>query len=1225
MVKRHQQPISASVLPAHKYIYSVGTSGSEEKPLYILVDAFSYVNKLPESFYEKNNVLFFLTHAHSDHYTGLRDSWSAGKVYCSNVTGDLLRVLVDVPEEYIHRLPMNQEIDVAFGVRVTLVTANHCPGAVIFLFDLPNGKRVVHVGDFRYERSVFRDGACSYLERFTCCDALYLDTTYCNPRHKFPPQKESIEYIASTIKDLLRQGGKLLFLISTYVIGKEKVLEEIYRQTGQRIYLTDKKMRVAEHLGLDDVSMFTTDPEATPIHVVKWNFLGETWPYFRPNYVDPARYSDGVYTHVHGFVPTGFVYQKAEDTIARTMSKNNVTIHLVPYSEHSSYDELIEFVTWVRPKRVIPTVNASDEKQVAKQLKHFSSLVDVTANKASFIAQLGNGKGMNTITCTITNDEDASNTMTKKNNKEKEEEEVVVVTEGGVSEIVDLVADEDDDTRETDHSIRLLREFCGDDITLREAKKLLHEHKGDVSLAASSYFENGHARDTKRQKTHASTPAKGSGKKKGVSQTSITKFLKKTPEKKREESISVPCSQQESPKASVQASMSIASKTAEMNQQQQPPATNIDRGTRIVDAPIDAITKSLESYDPIEDSIWPTPHATPYLHIARTFEAMDSTTKRLKISDILTNAFRSILAISPKDLVSACYLFLGRLAPDYHNIELNIGGSSVSNAMTEALGISKGKIREMHKTYGDLGDIASVCKKSQQTLRRPEPLTVQHVYDTMMRIATDSGTGTAARKKAWIVQMLQSSTGPETKYLVRTLVRNLRVGANWRSVLPAVAKSIVCHKLEKVPDKQILDEAAATCSSMFHVVPNIAHLIDIMLKYEQASWSSQCRLTPSIPIKPMLAKISEGVSDAVEQIGQDQQVLVEFKYDGMRAQIHIKKGGFEDDPQTSVKIFSRNCEDRTPSFMDVVPNIMSAMGPDTQEAIFDCEIVAVAPQEDGSFAIRAFQDLSTRPKTDVEESRAPIVQVCVYAFDCIQVHGESLLSNLLSDRRKHLCKALPNLERGKVELAHSTTFEPAILNTESLQSCLMDALDQRAEGLMLKAMDSPYEPNKRSNKWIKLKKDYCSDLHDTIDLVPIAAWHGNGRKKQWYSPFLMAVWDETTQQFQSLCRVMSGFSDEFYKEATERLSKNLLPSKPYDVMTGEKPSVWFGQPYEVWELRGAELSISPVHCAGIGQVHEEKGLGLRFPRFIRIREDKNPEDATPSDLIVHTYLKQNRR
>lgn len=1206
-MKRHQQPISSSVLPAHKYIFSVGTSGSEEKPLYILVDAFSHANKLPESFYDKNNVFFFLTHAHSDHYTGLRESWSLGRVYCSKVTGDLLRVLMDVPEEHIHRLDMNKEIDVAFGVRVTLVTANHCPGAVIFLFDMPDGRRVVHVGDFRYEPRVFRDGACPALEQFTCCDALYLDTTYCNPRHKFPPQKESIDYIAGTIQDLSSQGGKLLFLISTYVIGKEKVLEEIYRRTGQRIYLTEKKMRVAEHLGLDDVSMFTTDPEETPIHVVKWSFLGETWPYFRPNYVDPAKYSDGLYTHVHGFVPTGFVYHKAEDTIARTMSKNNVTIHLVPYSEHSSYDELIDFVSWMRPKRVIPTVNASDEKQVAKQLKHFSSLVDMNASKASFIAQFGN------------NNTNKGGSVTNDTKDEKEEDEVVVVTEGA-TEIVDLV----DEEEASDHDVHLFKEFCGDDITLKEAKKLLNEHKGDVSLAASSYFDHVHARNKKRQKTHASTPAKGSVKKQGSSsQTSIMSFLKKSPEKKKEESISVPCSQEEAPKARCHASTSKESKPVCIPQQESPAAT-ITKGTNIVNAPINAITKPLEKYNPIEDSIWRAPHATPYLHIARTFEAMDSTTKRLKISDILTNAFRSVLAIAPNDLVSSCYLFLGRLSPDYHNIELNIGGSSVSNAMTEALGISKGKIREMHKTYGDLGDIASVCKKSQQTLRRPEPLTVQHVFDTMMRIATDSGTGTAARKKAWIVQMLQSSTGPETKYLIRTLVRSLRVGANWRSVLPAVSKAIVCHTLKKVPDKQTLDEAAAACSTMFHVVPNIAHLIDIMLTYEQALWTSQCKLTPSIPIKPMLAKISEGVSDALEQIGKDQQVLVEFKYDGMRAQIHIKRGGFEDDPEARVKIFSRNCEDRTSSFADVIPNILSAMAPDTQEAIFDCEIVAVAPQEDGSFAIRAFQDLSSRPKSGVE-SGTPIVQVCVYAFDCLQLHGESLLSRPLSERRKNLCEALPNLEPGKVQLAHSTTFEPTVLTPDSLQSCLLDALDQRAEGLMLKTMDTPYEPNKRSNTWIKLKKDYCSDLHDTIDAVPIAAWHGNGRKKGWYSPFLLAVYDETTQQFQSLCRVMSGFSDEFYKQATERLSKNLLPSKPYDVLTGEKPAVWFGQPYEVWELRGAELSISPVHCAGIGQVHDEKGLGLRFPRFVQIRGDKNPEDATPSEQIVHTYLKQNRR
>ena len=122
---------------------------------------------------------------------------------------------------------------------------------------------------------------------------------------------------------------------------------------------------------------------------------------------------------------------------------------------------------------------------------------------------------------------------------------------------------------------------------------------------------------------------------------------------------------------------------------------------------------------------------------------------------------------------------------------------------------------------------------------------------------------------------------------------------------------------------------------------------------------------------------------------------------------------------------------------------------------------------------------------------------------------------------------------------------------------------------------------------------------------------------------MMAVYDESTSTFQSLCRVMSGFSDEFYKNATEMLSKTVVQSKPFDVMTGENPAVWFGT-REVWEIRGAEVQISPVHACAMGQIHEGKGLGLRFPRFLCISDYKDPDDITTSTDIVSMYLKQNK-
>ena len=162
---------------------------------------------------------------------------------------------------------------------------------------------------------------------------------------------------------------------------------------------------------------------------------------------------------------------------------------------------------------------------------------------------------------------------------------------------------------------------------------------------------------------------------------------------------------------------------------------------------------------------------------------------------------------------------------------------------------------------------------------------------------------------------------------------------------------------------------------------------------------------------------------------------------------------------------------------------------------------------------------------------------------------------------------------------------PAI---ETVRAFMLESLDAACEGVMLKRLDgdkSRYSPSKRSDCWLKLKKDYCENLRDSLDLVPIGAWFGQGRKAGWYSPFLLAVYDPETETYQSMCRCMSGFTDEFYRTRRENFGKppSLIESgvKPPVYDTLEQPDVWFN-PTEVWEIRGADLTLSPKHRAAAG-------------------------------------------
>jgi DNA ligase 1 len=409
--------------------------------------------------------------------------------------------------------------------------------------------------------------------------------------------------------------------------------------------------------------------------------------------------------------------------------------------------------------------------------------------------------------------------------------------------------------------------------------------------------------------------------------------------------------------------------------------------------------------------------------------------------------------------------------------------------------------------------------------------------------------------------------------------------------------------------------------------------------------SNKIQLSAGVPIKPMLAAISRGPRDALRQLGGG-AFLAEWKYDGMRAQIHIL-------PDGTAKIFSRNCEDRTAAFADAAEQVREAAIGGAKSLILDSEIVAVDRRALPAVRLRAFQELASRPRgstalADQQQRQqqqqgrrgkqsgeasviapppiastaasASLVQICVFAFDLLEADGESLLGLPLAERRRRLAAALPGMQPGLVQLAQgrevggkdvaealaavtasaatsngggtlkgtggdpgsdrdkkaagkrakiededeeeaaepsageeesgdeqpsvdrtapaaaaaATSAAPMVPLELELTSWLLEACEAGAEGLMLKSLSNAYEPSRRSNSWVKLKKDYCEGLHDTLDLVPIGAWWGNGRKAGWFSPFLMACWDPEEGALQSVCRCMSGFSDAFYKEATAR-------------------------------------------------------------------------------------------
>jgi len=343
--------------------------------------------------------------------------------------------------------------------------------------------------------------------------------------------------------------------------------------------------------------------------------------------------------------------------------------------------------------------------------------------------------------------------------------------------------------------------------------------------------------------------------------------------------------------------------------------------------------------------------------------------------------------------------------------------------------------------------------------------------------------------------------------------------------------------------------------------------------------------------------------------------------------------------------FSRKNDNMTEKYPEVVAAVKrSAIGEARESCAIDTEIVAVQGKgaEEG---LLAFQTLSTRKRKDVTEGNA-VVSVKVFAFDLLVVGARSLLREPLRERRRLLYESFQP-EEGVFGFATCIDI-PALVSTDEeptgadgaeekeagcapdvrLMEFLGQAVEGGCEGLMCKSFSSLYEAGtKRQEGWVKLKKDYLDGMGDTMDLVPIGGWNGMGRKNEWVSPWLMACYDPETGSYQSVCRVMSGFDDAFYKENTALFRDDeevRLGEKEDNFETGERAPFWF-EPREVWEIRGADITISPVHCAGMGMVHPTRGMSMRFPRFIRKRPDKRPDQATTPQQIADMFARQAQR
>ncbi|XP_048361207.1 DNA cross-link repair 1A protein isoform X2 [Sphaerodactylus townsendi] len=305
---------------------------------------------------------YFLTHFHSDHYGGLTKKFTF-PIFCNKITGNLVKSKLRVQEQYIHILPMDTECIVK-GIKVVLLDANHCPGAAMILFSLPNGTVVLHTGDFRASPSM--EHYPSLIGQKV--HSLYLDTTYCSPEYTFPSQQEVIQFAVNVAFETVTLNPRTLVVCGTYSIGKEKVFLAIAEVLGSKVSMSTEKYKTLQCLESAKInSLITLDWNSTVLHLLPMmqiNFKG------LQNHLN--KFSEN-FDHILAFKPTGWTYSDRCCSLSeiQPQTRGKITIYGIPYSEHSSFLEMKRFVQWLKPHKIIPTVNVGSWKARNEMEKHF--------------------------------------------------------------------------------------------------------------------------------------------------------------------------------------------------------------------------------------------------------------------------------------------------------------------------------------------------------------------------------------------------------------------------------------------------------------------------------------------------------------------------------------------------------------------------------------------------------------------------------------------------------------------------------------------------------------------------------------------------------------------------------------------------------------------------------------------------------------------------------------
>jgi DNA ligase-1 len=603
-----------------------------------------------------------------------------------------------------------------------------------------------------------------------------------------------------------------------------------------------------------------------------------------------------------------------------------------------------------------------------------------------------------------------------------------------------------------------------------------------------------------------------------------------------------------------------------------------------------------------------------FKEISEYFNKIEQASSRLIMTDILAELFEKMPAEESKKTV---YLLQGRIAPQFEGKEIGFGEKLIAEGIAKATGFTREEVDKKFNETGDLGNTAEeFTKKKKQLALNAQPLTIDKVFSNLKKMSEAEGTGSQELKKKLLAELFNSASPTEARYIARIPLGNIRLGIGDPTIMDAYATALTKKEQEKIEsgrkdatkkkdEKEIDDKKRKLKTSVrekiesaYNVDSDLGEIAEI-LKTKGLKGLEEIKISPGKPIRVTAAERLPNAKEIIEKLGK---CAAEFKYDGFRLQVSKDND--------KIKIFSRHSEEITNMFPEIIEAAKTQLIP--KKCIVEGEALAYNEETQEYYP---FQVTIQRKRKYEIEKKAKEYPLKLFLFDVMYAEGENQMEKPFIERRKKLESILREGEIIKL------SEQKIIDNAENLEEFFEEAISKGLEGIMAKDLNAKYIAGARKFAWIKLKRSYKGTLEDTLDLAIIGYYKGKGKRTQFgLGALLVATYNNKKDLFESVAKIGTGMSEETLKQLEEILSKIITKQKPARVITELEPEHWV-IPKHVIEVRADEITLSPMHSCG---KEKGKGYALRFPRMIKSRSDKKPEDATTTEEIKNMYKNQKR-